>query len=80
VPDTGDVDADLRGWVRSIMHTLIDPVSSAVVRALYLNGTENPLAADLRRRFWLTRSALAIPIVERAAIVDSFRAERIRSR
>jgi Tetracyclin repressor-like, C-terminal domain len=65
VPDTGSVDEDLRRWARSIVAMLTARDSGAVVRAL-LSAGDTPETRDLRRRFYRTRSALVVPIVERA--------------
>lgn len=65
VPDTGSVDGDLRRWARSIVAMLTARDSGAVVRAL-LSAGETPETRDLRRRFYRTRAALVVPIVERA--------------
>ena len=66
VPDTGDIDEDLRLWARSILATLTGPVSGALVRAVFGGAGDSPQVRDLRHRFWLTRSALVTPIVQRA--------------
>ena len=65
VPDTGDVDEDLRRWAHSIRRTLSGPVSGALVRAVFGGASDSPVVHELRRRFWLTRSALVVPLVER---------------
>jgi AcrR family transcriptional regulator len=65
LPDTGSVDEDLRRWARSIVTTLTAGDSGAVVRALF-GGGDAPELRDLRRRWWLTRAALVVPMVERA--------------
>jgi AcrR family transcriptional regulator len=65
LPDTGTVDEDLRHWARSIVAMLTARESGAVVRALF-STDETPEIRDLRRRFYRTRSALVVPIVERA--------------
>jgi AcrR family transcriptional regulator len=66
VPDTGDVEEDLRRWAHSIRRTLSGPVSGALVRAVFGGASDSPVVHELRRRFWLTRSALVVPLVERA--------------
>jgi AcrR family transcriptional regulator len=65
-PDTGDVDEDLRRWTRSILATLTEPASRAVVLAVFGGAHDSPELDDLRRRFWHARSALVVPVVERA--------------
>jgi AcrR family transcriptional regulator len=66
MPDTGQIEDDLRLWARSIVTTLTGPSSSAVVRAVFGGAGDSPQARELRRRFWLTRLALVTPIVQRA--------------
>jgi AcrR family transcriptional regulator len=66
VPDTGDIEEDLRLWARSILATLTGPVSGALVRAVFGGAGNSPQVQDLRHRFWLTRSALVMPMVQRA--------------
>jgi AcrR family transcriptional regulator len=66
VPDSGDIDEDLRLWARSILATLTGPVSGALVRAVFGGAGDSPQVRDLRHRFWLTRSALVTPMVQRA--------------
>ena len=66
VPDSGDIEEDLRLWARSILATLTGPVSGALVRAVFGGAGNSPQVQDLRHRFWLTRSALVIPMVYRA--------------
>ena len=65
VPDTGNVQEDLRRWARSIVAMLTARDSAAVVRALF-STSETPEIRDLRQRFYRTRSAMVVPIVERA--------------
>jgi AcrR family transcriptional regulator len=66
VPDTGRVDDDLRLWARSIVTTLTAPTSGAVIRAVFNSAGDSPAVRHLRPRFWVTRSALVLPMVERA--------------
>ena len=70
VPDTGNIDEDLRLWAHCILKTLTDPVSSALVRAVFGGAGESPPVRHLRHRFWLTRAELVIPIVHRAVDRD----------
>jgi AcrR family transcriptional regulator len=67
VPDTGDIDEDLRRWARSIHTMLTGEVSGALVRAVFSAGDTAELR-HLRRRFWLSRMVLVRPLVERAII------------
>jgi AcrR family transcriptional regulator len=66
VPDSGDVDEDLRLWARSLLTTLTTPRSGMVIRAVFGGAGDSPQVHDLRRRFWLIRSALVAPLVDRA--------------
>ena len=66
VPDTSHVDDDLRLWARSIVTTLTAPASGAVIRTLFNSAGDSAAVRHLRRRFWATRSALVLPMVERA--------------
>jgi AcrR family transcriptional regulator len=65
VPETGDVDEDLRRWAHSILATLSRPDTAAVVRAVF-GGGDSPRLRELRHRFWAVRAALVVPVVERA--------------
>jgi AcrR family transcriptional regulator len=69
VPDTGDVDEDLRRWARSILATLGTPESAAVVRAVF-GGGDSPRLRELRHRWWAVRAALVVPVVGRAVERD----------
>jgi hypothetical protein len=42
------------------------PVSGALVRAVFGGAGDSPHVRDLRHRFWLIRSILVRPMVERA--------------
>ena len=66
VPDTGDIDEDLRLWARSILKTLTGPVSGALIRALFGGAGDSPQVAELRHRFWITRVTLVRPMIDRA--------------
>ena len=66
VPDSGDIEEDLRLWARSILATLTGPVSGALVRAVFGGAGDSPQVHQLRHRFWLIRSALVMPMVHRA--------------
>jgi AcrR family transcriptional regulator len=66
VPDSGDIDEDLRLWARSILATLTGPVSGALVRAVFGGAGDSPQVRDLRHRFWLIRSTLVMPMIQRA--------------
>lgn len=66
VPDSGDIDEDLQLWARSILATLTGPVSGPLVRAVFGGAGDSAQVRDLRHRFWLIRSTLVRPMVERA--------------
>ncbi len=66
VPDTGDIDEDLRLWARSILKTLTGPVIGALIRALFGGAGDSPHVAELRHRFWITRVTLVRPMIDRA--------------
>jgi AcrR family transcriptional regulator len=65
VPDTGDLDEDLRRWTRSIRTMLTSRVSAAMVRAVFTAG-DVAAVQHLRHRFWESRAAIVRPLVERA--------------
>jgi AcrR family transcriptional regulator len=65
VPDTGSLDHDLRLWARSIVATIAARDGGAIVRALSRAG-DAPQVRELQRRYYLTRLAKVVPIVERA--------------
>lgn len=64
VPDSGDLDEDLRRWARSVQGLLTDPMTGALVRAVLLADSQG--AHDVRQRFWRSRLQRVRPIVERA--------------
>jgi AcrR family transcriptional regulator len=66
VPDTGDINEDFRRWAHSIHRMLTGPVSGALVRAVFGGAGDSAPVHELRRRFWLIRSSLVIPMVHRA--------------
>jgi AcrR family transcriptional regulator len=66
VPDSGDIDEDLQLWAHSILRTLTGPVSGALVRAVFGGAGDSSAVNDLRHRFWLIRSTLVRPVLERA--------------
>jgi AcrR family transcriptional regulator len=67
VPDTGNIDEDLRRWARSIQRMLTGTVSGPLVRAVFSSG-DSADVQPLRERFWLSRLALARGMVERAIL------------
>lgn len=65
-PDSGDIDEDLRLWAHSLLGTLTGPTSGALVRAVFGSAGDSPQARRLRHGYWLVRSTLVTPMVERA--------------
>ncbi|MGI8334722.1 TetR/AcrR family transcriptional regulator [Actinomadura scrupuli] len=66
VPDTGDVDADLRALARGTLALLLDPDAVALLRALVTGAQSSPEIERIARRLWAVRLAQVTPIVERA--------------
>lgn len=66
VPDTGDLDHDLRTLARAVRALLASPVGGATVRALVSGAQASPEVAQILRRFWTTRMSRVGAIVERA--------------
>ena len=52
--------------------TLTGPVSGALVRAVFGGAGNSAAVQDLRHRFWLTRSSLVMPVVERAVAAANY--------
>jgi AcrR family transcriptional regulator len=66
VPDTGDIDDDLRTLARAVQATLSSPEGAATVRALVSGAQNSPEVEQIARWFWTGRLAQVGPIVERA--------------
>jgi AcrR family transcriptional regulator len=66
VPDSGDVDHDLRALARAVLATLNSRDGAATVRALVSGAQRSPELGQVVRRFWAARLAQVQPIVERA--------------
>ncbi|EWT00738.1 TetR family transcriptional regulator [Intrasporangium oryzae NRRL B-24470] len=66
VPDTGDLDQDVRAFARMIAATMRSDDGAAVVRGLFGGATESPEVRDFLQGFWAGRFAQVRPIVERA--------------
>ena len=66
VPDSGDVDQDLRALARAVLAILTSRDGAATVRALVAGARSSPEVGQVVRRFWATRLAHAGPIVDRA--------------
>jgi AcrR family transcriptional regulator len=65
-PDTGTVDEDLRLWARSILETITDTDSGAVVKVIVSGAMESVEVRDLLADFYATRLAAIVPVVDRA--------------
>ena len=65
-PDTGSIDEDLRLWARSILDTITAPDSGAVIKAIVGGAMEAEEVDKLLERFYTTRLAGIVPVVERA--------------
>jgi AcrR family transcriptional regulator len=66
VPDSGDVDRDLRALARAVLAILTSRDGAATVRALVAGAQGSPEVGQVVRRFWATRLAHVGPIVDRA--------------
>jgi AcrR family transcriptional regulator len=66
LPDTGDVDRDLRALARAVLAVLTSRDGAATVRALVAGAQDSPAVGRVVRRFWAARLAQVGPIVERA--------------
>jgi AcrR family transcriptional regulator len=66
VPDTGDLDHDLRTLARAVRTLLTSRVGAATVRALVSGAQASPAVEQILRNFWAIRLARVASIVERA--------------
>jgi hypothetical protein len=66
VPDSGDVDHDLRALARAVLAILTSRDGAATVRALVSGAQGSPAVGRVLRRFWAARLAQVGPIVQRA--------------
>jgi AcrR family transcriptional regulator len=66
VPDSGDIDQELRALARAVLAVLTSREGAATVRALVAGAQGPPEVGRVVRRFWATRLAQVGPIVERA--------------
>lgn len=64
VPDTGNIDDDLRILARAVQATLSSREGMATVRALVLGARDSPEVNQIARRFWAGRLKQVRPIVE----------------
>jgi hypothetical protein len=56
IPDTGDLEADLRAAARDLVAWLIGPVGSPLVALLRSDASRLPAVADAKHRFFGARS------------------------
>ena len=66
IPDTGDIDQDLRALARAVLAILTSRDGAATVRALVAGAQDSPDVGRVVRRFWATRLAHVGPLVDRA--------------
>ena len=66
IPDSGDVDQDLRTLARAVLAVLTSRDGAATVRALVAGAQSSPEVGQVVRRFWATRLGHVGPIVDRA--------------
>jgi AcrR family transcriptional regulator len=66
LPDSGDVDQDLRALARAVLALLTSREGAATVRALVAGAQGSPEVGRVVRRFWATRLAQVGPIAVRA--------------
>ena len=66
IPDTGDIDQDLRALARAVLAILTSRDGAATVRALVAGALDSPDVGRVVRRFWATRLAHVGPLVDRA--------------
>jgi len=66
LPDSGDIDQDLRALARAVRAILTSRDGAATVRALVAGAQGSPEVGRVVRRFWATRLAQVGPLVGRA--------------
>ncbi len=66
VPDTGDIDADMRVLARAVMATLSTPEGAATVRAIVAEASSSPQLAAVMSAFWTARRTQVGPLIEQA--------------
>ena len=66
IPDTGDIEQDLRTLARAVLAILTSRDGAATVRALVAGAQDSPDVGRVVRRFWATRLAHVGPLVDRA--------------
>ena len=66
VPDTGNVDEDLRLLARAVQAVLSAPQGATITRGLIVGGLTSPEIAGVMSQFWAGRQAAIGVIVDRA--------------
>jgi AcrR family transcriptional regulator len=66
LPDTGDLEADLRALAMAVAEQISHPRTTAVIRALIAAGPQLPAFGDTARSFWAARFALTGAVIRRA--------------
>ncbi|ADB48714.1 TetR/AcrR family transcriptional regulator [Conexibacter woesei] len=66
VPDTGDVERDLRELARGLVRWIASPAGGGVLATMLSDAGRVPAIAEARRRFYRQRFEQAAPIVRRA--------------
>ena len=66
VPDTGDLDADLRALARGAVASLQDPANRAALASLVAAAVQDPAARQVLSEFLAARAATMTVIIERA--------------
>jgi AcrR family transcriptional regulator len=66
IPDTGDVDHDLRVLARSVVGTLTTPVGAGTVRAMVSGAHASAVVRGIVTAFWADRTEQAGAVVRRA--------------
>lgn len=75
-PDTGDLVADMHGWVRQLARDYAEPAGAARVLAVTAAATEDPAtAARLVERFTRPRQAAVVARLRAAAALGEVRAD-----
>lgn len=66
IPDTGDIDADLRLWMRSLAVWLTGPAGTPLVAMLGSDASRLPAVVEAKTRFFAGRAAVMAKSVQSA--------------
>lgn len=66
VPDTGEVERDLRELARGLVQWITSPIGGGVLATMLSDAGRVPAIAEARRRFYRRRFEQAEPVVRRA--------------